>query len=105
MNCLSTEQLVTLTLGEPQTDRPDERAAAWDHVRDCPRCGSALARVEEDLGRIAAAHAPFEQGHAAGRDRLLAALPTRTVKAGRAVRTPTNRFRRMWIGGAAALAV
>jgi outer membrane lipoprotein-sorting protein len=114
MNCLPTEQLVTLALGDLQTDRPDELAAARDHVRHCPMCVSALARVEEDLGRVAAAHTWFERGHAAARDRLLAALPTMTVEAGRAVRVPTNRFRtmreaftkrRMWVGGAAAAAL
>jgi outer membrane lipoprotein-sorting protein len=114
MNCLSTEQLVALALGDLQTDRRDDLAVARDHVRHCPMCVSALARVQEDLGRVAAAHARFERGHAAARDRLLAALPTMTAETARGARAPANRFRRMtealpmrrmWVGSAAAAAL
>jgi outer membrane lipoprotein-sorting protein len=89
MNCLSTEQLAILVLGTERVDRPETAEAVRDHLRWCSECASALARVQDDLDRIAAAHAWFEQGHAAARTRLLRAL---TMQAGHGVRLRESRF-------------
>jgi outer membrane lipoprotein-sorting protein len=112
MNCLSSEQLAMLTLGNPQKDGPEESEATRDHLRRCPRCALALARLQEDLGRVAAAHDWFDQGHATARDRLLAALPGVEVERGaRPRKSPLAgmkevlEMRRTWIGGLAALVV
>jgi outer membrane lipoprotein-sorting protein len=72
MNCLTDEQLVQLALAPAA---PEAGGAEAEHVRACPACAAALARVEGGLRRVAAAHARFEQGHAEARQRLLAALP------------------------------
>lgn len=74
MNCLTDEQLVQLALARPG---PDGGGAEAEHVRGCPACAAALARVEGALRRVAAAQARFDAGHAEARQRLLAALPDR----------------------------
>jgi outer membrane lipoprotein-sorting protein len=73
MNCLSAEQLVTLALAL-DARRGGTAVVEHDHVRDCPACADALARVGESLSRVEAAHAPFARGHEEARARLLAAL-------------------------------
>jgi outer membrane lipoprotein-sorting protein len=73
MNCLTDEQLVQLAIAPVGPG-----GAEAEHVRGCPACAAALARVEEGLRRVAAAHARFGEGHAEARQRLLAALPAHT---------------------------
>jgi hypothetical protein len=111
MNCLSSEQLAMLALGNPREDR-EESEAVRDHLSHCPRCALALERLQEDLQRVVVAHDWFEQGHAAARARLLAALPGGEVERGaRPRKNPLARMkevltmRRMWIGGTAAVVV
>jgi hypothetical protein len=74
MNCLSTEQLVLLALGDPSGCGLAEGAPGREHLRHCPACTTNLAHIEEDLGRVAAAQSWFERGHAEARQRLLAQL-------------------------------
>jgi hypothetical protein len=74
MNCLSTAQLVPLALDNLDARRRGAPVLDRGHVRDCPACAEALARVEESLSRVAAAHTPFARGHEEARARLLAAL-------------------------------
>jgi outer membrane lipoprotein-sorting protein len=108
MNCLSTEQLVSLVLGDP----PVQETAVRDHLRRCPTCADALARVQADLSRVADAHAWFERGHARARVRLLAALDGAKVE--QRVRPRQDGFpafkgsitmRRVLIAGAAVAAL
>jgi outer membrane lipoprotein-sorting protein len=102
MNCLNDEQLVQLALAPPT---PEASGAEAEHVRGCPACAAALARVEGGLRRVAAAHARFDEGHGEARQRLLAALPAE----GPARRGRLNKLkevvtmRRVLIGAAAAV--
>ncbi len=72
MKCLTDEQLVQLALAGVAGEAG---GAEGEHARGCPACAAALARVEDGLRRVAAAHARFDEGHAEARRRLLAALP------------------------------
>lgn len=64
MNCLSADRLAALAVGESDP-------AARDHLDTCPACAAALARLEFALSRLADG---ADADHAAGRQRLLAAL-------------------------------
>jgi outer membrane lipoprotein-sorting protein len=112
MNCLSIEQLVSLIIDDAVATQPDKRAAAREHVRHCLVCAAGLREVEEDLGRVARAHAWCDTDHEAGRRRMLAALPS--LEARRSAPAKENCFRgirgarimhRMWLSSAAAILV
>lgn len=67
MRCLTDAQLLrTALLG------PGEPTAA--HLRSCPDCAARWREWRQREASLAAAHAEFDQGHAAGRERLLAAV-------------------------------
>jgi outer membrane lipoprotein-sorting protein len=102
MNCLTDEQLVQLALARPG---PEAGGAEPEHVRRCPECAAALARVEGALRRVAAAHARFDEGHALARQRLLAALPAHgPPRRGRLTKVKeVVTMRRVLIGAAAAV--
>jgi outer membrane lipoprotein-sorting protein len=113
MTCLTDEQLLAGALSRSGAQEPILDAAAAVHLRSCPECAARLQELQARLARVAAAHAVFDRGHAAARERLLAQLPLGPAKAGKrrwlasllyAVGgTPMRR--RLFLGGAAAVAV
>lgn len=72
MNCLNQEELISLALG-----RDDSQASP--HLAACPVCRDALEDWRRLTARVAAAHQMFDDGHAAGRKRLMAALAAEPV--------------------------
>jgi hypothetical protein len=91
MNCVSPEHLAVLVLGDPSGRLSANAAAKREHVRQCPACRVALARVEADLDRVAAAQCWFERDHAKARERLLAEVDR--MRAAPVVRSRRVRFR------------
>ena len=107
MNCLASEQIVELALGDaPRVDH----AAEWAHVNECTRCAARVVEVQEQMGRLEKAMTWFDRDHVEGRQRLLAALAV-TAPSPHSERTLTRNVKeiltmpRTWIGSAAAAAL
>ena len=59
----------------------NDLATLLAHARECGDCAARLEELRTQLERVAAAHAAFEEGHAAARERLLRALPLESLPA------------------------
>ena len=99
MNCLNTDQLARLALG----DAPPE----WNvHVQACAACSARLSEVEGVLRTTAEAHVTFGASHEAGRRRLMTSIQAEAHPP-----RPQTLFerivmnRRNWIATATALAI
>jgi hypothetical protein len=68
MNCLSNDELIRLALDPAVSDE-------WrGHLQGCEHCAEQSRTVAQLLRQTAAAHHWFEDGHEAGRARLMTAL-------------------------------
>lgn len=76
MNCLNQEELIGLALGR-------DNGQASPHLATCAACRASLEDWRRLAAGVAAAHQVFDEAHAAGRERLMAALATESVSTSR----------------------
>lgn len=76
MNCLNQEELIGLALGR-------DDGLASPHLAICATCRASLEDGRRLAERVAAAHQVFDKAHAAGRERLMAALAREPVSESR----------------------
>ena len=90
MGCLSQAQLARLALGLA------EDAELTTHLEQCAACRAGLEAMRSLRHELAEAHAKFDEGHEAARERLLAILPAanRPPEPARPWKQITH-----WIGG------
>jgi hypothetical protein len=86
VNCLSFDELLLLALPGRTMNVAALGGKVQAHVQECGGCAARLEELRTQFDRVGAAHAVFEHGHAAARERLLRALPERPGVLSRPVR-------------------